>query len=99
MAAVLLLPCCYAVGQVFFEIVIHLKFNGMVLVPMITGSTCMFLMYAWLPKPIWTYVLGHEFTHAIASMLCGGRGKGMKVTDKGGHVYVTRDNFIVTLSP
>ncbi len=99
MAAVLLLPCCYAIGQVFFEIVFQLKFNGMVLVPMATGSACMLLLYTWLPKPIWTYVLGHEFTHAIASMLCGGRVKGMKVTGKGGHVYVTRDNFFVTLSP
>ena len=99
MVAVLLLPCCYATGQVFFQIVFQLKFNGMVLVPMLAGSACMFLLYTWLPKPIWTYVLGHEFTHAIASMLCGGRVKGMKVGSEGGHVYVTRDNFFVTLSP
>ena len=57
------------------------------------------LLYFWLPKPVWTYVLGHEFTHAIATMLCGGRVKGMKVGSDGGHVYVTRDNFFVTLAP
>ena len=59
----------------------------------------MVLLYNCLPKPIWAYVLGHEFTHAIASMLCGGRIKGMKISSDGGHVYVTRDNFFVTLSP
>ena len=74
-------------------------FSGMILIPLIAGMTCMSLLYLYLPKPIWIYVLGHEFTHAIATMLCGGRVKGMKVTGDGGHVYATRDNFFVTLSP
>ena len=74
-------------------------FSGVILIPLIAGMTCMSLLYLYLPKPIWIYVLGHEFTHAIATMLCGGRVKGMKVTGDGGHVYVTRDNFFVTLSP
>ena len=67
--------------------------------PLLAGATCMGLLYFCLPKPVWTYVLGHEFTHAIATMLCGGRVKGMKVGSGGGHVYVTRDNFFVTLAP
>jgi len=87
------------VGQAFWEIAIQSELNGMVLAPLTAGIGCMVLLYAWLPRPIWTYVLGHEFTHAIASMLCGGRVKGMKVSGDGGHVYVTRDNFFVTLAP
>ena len=97
--AVLLLPCCFGIGHFFFEIAFQIEFNGMVVAPLVAGIACMVLLYTWLPRPIWTYVLGHEFTHAIASMLCGGRVKGMKVSSEGGHVYVTRDNFFVTLAP
>jgi len=99
LTAILLLPCCFAVGQVFFGVVIQLGFSGMVLVPLAAGSACMLLLYTYMPKPIWAYVLGHEFSHAIACMLCGGRVKGMKISNNGGHVYVTRDNFFVTLAP
>tara|TARA_B100001123_G_scaffold289030_1_gene322041 strand:- start:6187 stop:6885 length:699 start_codon:yes stop_codon:yes gene_type:complete len=97
--AIFLLPFCFATGQLFWELVFKMDFSGMVLIPLIAGMICMALLYCYLPKPIWVYVLGHEFTHAIATMLCGGRVRGMKVTSDGGHVYVTRDNFFVTLSP
>ncbi len=97
--AVLLLPVCAGVGRSLWEISSQLQFNGIVMAPLLAGGMCMGLLYFWLPKPVWTYVLGHEFTHAIATMLCGGRIRGMKIGSDGGHVYVTRDNFFVTLAP
>ena len=97
--AIVLLPFCFAIGKLFWELVFMMDYSGMLLIPLIAGIICMSLLYLYLPKPIWIYVLGHEFTHAIASMLCGGRVRGMKVTVDGGYVYVTRDNFFVTLSP
>ena len=97
--AVLLLPVCVGVGQALFDIISQLEFNEMVMAPFLTGIICMGLVFFWLPRPILVYILGHEFTHAIAAMLCGGRVKGMKVGRDGGHVYVTRDNFFVTLAP
>ena len=75
------------------------EFQGVVIVPLIAGVACMGALFRWLPRPMWVYVLGHEFTHALATMVCGGRVKGMKVTGEGGHVYVTKDNFFVTLAP
>ena len=75
------------------------EFQGVVMVPLVAGIACMGALYRWLPRPMWVYVLGHEFTHALATMACGGRVKGMKVTGEGGHVYVTKDNFFVTLAP
>ena len=65
------------------------EFQGVVMVPLVAGIACMGGLYRWLPRPMWVYVLGHEFTHALATMACGGRVKGMKVTGEGGHVYVT----------
>lgn len=67
--------------------------------PLMAGVGCMFLMYRWVPKPMWIYVFGHEFTHATATMAFGGRVTGLKVTADGGHVLVTKDNFIITLAP
>ena len=68
-------------------------------VPLVAGATCMVILYFAVPKPMWVYVFGHEFTHALAAMSCGGRVKGMKVTAGGGHVLVTKDNFFITLAP
>ncbi len=45
------------------------------------------------------YVFGHELTHALWAWLFGGRVKKMKVTSGGGHVIVTKTNFLITLAP
>ncbi len=63
------------------------------------GAVSWLGVYMLLPKPMWIYVFGHEFTHAIWTWLCGGRVKGMKVSANGGYVYVTKDNFLITLAP
>lgn len=79
-----------------------IQFAGMsdtTFAPLMAGVGCMFLMYHWVPKPMWIYVFGHEFTHATATMAFGGRVTGLKVTSDGGHVLVTKDNFIITLAP
>jgi len=50
-------------------------------------------------KPMRTYVLGHELTHAIAAMAFGGRVRRMRVGESSGHVDVTKTNLVVTLAP
>jgi hypothetical protein len=45
------------------------------------------------------YVFGHELTHALWTWLFGGRVKRFKATAKGGHVVVTRSNFVIALAP
>ena len=45
------------------------------------------------------YVFGHELTHALWTWLFLGRVKKFKVTAKGGHVVITRNNFLITLAP
>lgn len=52
-----------------------------------------------LPRPIRTYVLAHELTHALWAILMGGRVGKMKVRKSGGHVELTKTNFIITLAP
>ena len=52
-----------------------------------------------LPRPIRTYVLGHELTHALWALLMGGRVGKLSVGKSGGHVELTRTNFVITLAP
>jgi hypothetical protein len=45
------------------------------------------------------YVFGHELTHAVWTWLCGGRVKRFKASASGGHVILTKSNFLIALAP
>ncbi len=57
------------------------------------------VIFFFLPRTMWLYVLGHEFTHAIAAMIAGGKVSAFHVSAKGGHVITDRVNWWITLSP
>ena len=50
-------------------------------------------------KPILSYVVGHELTHALFAVLFGGSVKAFHASEKGGQVQITKSNFIITLAP
>jgi hypothetical protein len=68
-------------------------------VPLLAGAACWGVVFLLLPKPMWIYVFGHEFTHALWTWIFGGRVKKMKVSAEGGHVVISRCNFIIALAP
>ncbi|MDX6769004.1 MAG: hypothetical protein SF051_05690 [Elusimicrobiota bacterium] len=47
----------------------------------------------------WTYVLGHEMTHALAAWALGGSVYGIKVAEDGGHVDLSHSNAFIALAP
>ena len=98
-AAVLLLPLCLGTAQTIFEILRVSSRAETFWVAMVAGAACWLAVYLTLPQPMWVYVLGHELTHALWAYLMGGRVKRLKVTSKGGHVVVTRTNFLIALAP
>jgi len=63
------------------------------------GFATWFLIFFILPRTMWFYVLGHEFTHALAAMLAGGKVSSFQVSAQGGHVITDRVNWWITLSP
>ncbi len=63
------------------------------------GFVAWLVIFMLLPRTMWLYVLGHEFTHALAAMLAGGRVTAFKVTSQGGHVMTDRVNWWISLSP
>src|SRR5271155_4357016 len=68
-------------------------------IPFLAGAACWCVIFFLLPKPMWIYVFGHELTHALWTWLFGGEVKKMKVTSKGGHVVISKTNFIIALAP
>jgi hypothetical protein len=48
---------------------------------------------------MWIYVLGHELTHAVWAWLFGAEVRRLKVTSSGGHVMITKTNFLIALAP
>ena len=56
-------------------------------------------IFALLPKPTRTYVLGHELTHAFWALLMGARVSGLKVRKTSGQVKLSKTNWFITLAP
>jgi hypothetical protein len=63
------------------------------------GIATWLVAFFCLPRTMWLYVLGHEFTHALAAMLAGGKISSFQVSAKGGHVITDRVNWWITLAP
>ena len=68
-------------------------------VPLLAGAACWVVIFLLLPKPMWIYVFGHELTHALWAWLCGGQLRKFKVSSSGGHVVITKSNFLIALAP
>lgn len=100
----LLLPVCAALSASFWRAVVILA-QSPARLPLLPAFSCVAGIAIWtiiwflLPPLTRTYVLGHELTHAMWSLLFGGRASHLKVSDRGGSVRVTRNNALVTLAP
>jgi len=65
----------------------------------IAGGIAYLAMHVLFRKPILTYVVGHELTHALFAVLFGGSVKSFQAGERGGRVTITKSNFIITLAP
>ena len=97
--AVLLLPACIGAGWALWRVVRQTGAAETVWVALLSGAACWWVIYWLLPKPMWAYVVGHELTHALWTWLFGGQVKKFRATAKGGHVIVTKTNFLIALAP
>ncbi len=97
--AIFLLPVCLGAIRTLWRVIDAAGTADQTWVPFLAGAACWICVFLLLPKPMWLYVLGHEFTHALWTWLFGGKVKKFKATSRGGHVVVTRTNFLVALAP
>ena len=97
--AILLLPVCVGAGSALWMVLRATGDADTTWVPLLAGAACWVTIYLMLPKPMWVYILGHEFTHALWTWLFGGKVKKFRASANGGHVVVNRSNFAIALAP
>lgn len=94
-----LLPACLGVTVAVTQVIRASLSADQIWVALAAGGACWLVIYLLLPAPRRTYILGHELTHAVWSLLFGGRVRSLKVGARRGHVVVSRSNALVVLAP
>jgi len=97
--AILLLPFCIGAVQALFKVLAQTGQADTIWVATAGGAACWLAVFLLLPKPMRIYVFGHELTHALWTWAFGGKVKKFKATSDGGHVVVTKNNFMIALAP
>ena len=97
--AICLLPFCIGAVQALFRVLAQTGQADTLWVAMAGGAGCWLAIFFLLPKPMRLYVFGHELTHALWTWAFGGKVKKFKVSASGGHVVVTKNNFLISLAP
>jgi hypothetical protein len=63
------------------------------------GLVFWFFLYATLPRPMRSYVLAHELTHALWGWMMGSRVSRLKIGRDSGSVTLSKSNIWITLAP
>ncbi len=97
--AILLLPFCFGAVGALRRILEASGKADAIWVPFLAGAACWVVIFLLLPKPMWVYVFGHEMTHVVWTWLFGGKVTSFKAASSGGHVTVSKVNFLIALAP
>ncbi len=57
------------------------------------------LIFAIFPRPVRSYILAHELTHALWGLMMGASISKISVEDDHGAVVLSKTNFLITLAP
>ena len=104
LTGLLLLPLCLALSMTLWRAIVILA-QSPTRLPLlhafagVSGIVLWAVIWIFLPTMTRTYVLGHELTHALWTILFGGKASGLKVGERGGSVRVSKNNAWITLSP
>lgn len=102
--ALLLLPVAAAATRTLLDLLRGVQATAGAAVPaavwVLAGGFALWVfLYATLPRPVRSYVLAHELTHALWAWLMGAEVRGLKVSADRGSVTVSKSNFLITLAP
>ena len=94
-----LVPFCAGFAWQFTKTVFTVHYRPDTPYYFFAGGLTYITIHILFRKPVLTYVIGHELTHALFALLFGGAVKSIHASDRGGRVTITKSNFIITLAP
>jgi len=94
-----LVPFCAGFAWQFVKTVFTVHYRPDTPYYFFAGGLTYITIHVLFRKPVLTYVIGHELTHALFALLFGGAVKSIHASDRGGRVTITKSNFIITLAP
>ncbi len=101
---VFLIPLCIAATQTIISLMRETQPDSLSAIPPSAwalggGFLLWIILYFTMPRPVRSYVLAHEMTHALWALLMDVKVMGMKVSKESGHVTLSRTNFVINLAP
>ena len=96
---VLLVPACGALTVTCVRAIALAEDLGSNLLYFGTGFVSHLAFFLVFNKPMRTYIIGHELTHALWVVLMRGRVKRIKVRKQSGYVRATKINPLIALAP
>ena len=99
MLGAVLVPFCIGFTWELGVTIFAIRYRPAIPYYFMAGAFTYLTAHVLFRKPILTYVLGHELTHALFAILFGGSVKSFHASEKGGRVTLTKSNFLITLAP
>ena len=96
---ILLIPLAVGTAQAFYSQIAGISILSGTLRILERGVFAYLIFHVLIMRPVYIYVLGHEFVHVLATWLCGGHVVSFSVTPSGGNVVTSKTNFFIELSP
>lgn len=101
----LLLPVCVVASQVLWgllETAARPAAAALLPVPalaLLAGFMLWLAVFSLFPRPVRSYILAHELTHALWGLLMGASISKISVKEDHGAVVLSKTNFLITLAP
>lgn len=101
---VLLLPLCVSTSLAAVALISAAQPDGAGAIPPSAwalggGYLAWLVAYFVMPRPVRTYILAHELTHALWGAVMGAKIFSVKVSKQRGSVTMSKSNFLITLAP
>lgn len=105
MIGLALLPVCAVISRILWGILqAAARTEAAVFLPLpalalLTGFGLWLAMFMLFPRPVRSYILAHELTHALWGLLMGASIAKISVKADHGSVMLSKTNFLITLAP
>ncbi|MFH1798355.1 MAG: hypothetical protein ABH844_03275 [Candidatus Omnitrophota bacterium] len=96
---ILLIPAAIAFGRTFYIFLSDIGAHSGMFHVFERGVLTYLLAHTLFFRPVYLYVLAHEFVHVLATWLFGGRVVSFNISPRSGNVVTSKTNVFIELSP